>query len=532
MLLFALIITVAGGVLYIVSSLVLFCEPKSSPTQSMINDLCFNQDATCVSVATSTGYSIFNCDPFGEFYSSKGSVRGPKNSGSTSNDFDNGADSSSGASSTSPTASVKLLFSTSLTIIIPQLGQPFGDRLMRIFNLKQGLKICELTFPVGIVGVRLNRKRLCVLLSSGQLFIYDLGCVRLVKVLELDPDHSFVGDLAPDDCSYLVLPMSSVTKQTDLFNLTSAGTDAEPNGDSNSNRPTPQLADLIDITSKNQSDKLKHPGLTLEEIHKDSPGWIMVYDTLELRPRLIFKAHDSPLAKIRVSNDGSSIATALTKGTIVRVSWVAKNGDDLHLHQVTNLRRGHQPTKIASLAFSADGTVLGCGSKSGTVHLFSIGKSPMSGSSSNGDGTEGDPDSESEGSSSDLNDNLNSLLLTKPDQEEKENDENLYTHLKTLGKSSKLINNHYTKTFMKKLPYKDYLENLIWEPPRRSFAFVKLAEHKPDGAHMEIGITNQFVFLASYLTGTLYQYRIPAEVDDQNRIECQLVNRYSMWKDQ
>lgn len=492
----------------------------------MINDLCFNQDLSCVSVATSTGYSIYNCDPFGEFYSSKAAARGPKSPLITPTDSDNHRDSASASLSTSPTASVKLLFSTSLTIIIPQLDQPSGNRLMRIFNLKQGLKICELTFPVGIVAVRLNRKRLCVLLLSGQLFIYDLGCVRLMKVLELDPNVKFVGDLAPHDCSYLVLPLSCVTEQTDLFNVNLANSNTESGTENN--KSTGLFEDILEITSKHQSDKLKHPGLTLQEIHKDSPGWLMVYDTLELRPRLIFRAHDSPLAKIRISNDGHSIATALTKGTIVRVSRVAENDGDLHLHQVTNLRRGHQPTKISTLAFSADGTILGCGSKSGTVHLFALSSSTVvddeAGKLYNGN-------SESEGSSSDLNENLNSLLITKsdPDPDHKYHDENLYSQLKTLGKNSKLINNHYTKSFMKKLPYKDYLENLIWEPPRRSFAFVKLGEHKPEGAHLEIGIANQFLFLASYHTGTLYQYQVPPTTDDKNRIECQFLNSYPLW---
>ncbi|KAJ1551827.1 autophagy protein, partial [Cladochytrium tenue] len=29
----------------------------------------FNQDSTCLSVGTRTGYKIYNCDPFGRFYS-------------------------------------------------------------------------------------------------------------------------------------------------------------------------------------------------------------------------------------------------------------------------------------------------------------------------------------------------------------------------------------------------------------------------------------------------------------------------------
>lgn len=521
----------------------------------MINDLSFNQDSSCVSVATSCGYSIYNCDPFGEFYSSSrasgpraslaGNLRhphepranqhgdqiqahghpssgnGPANNSTNLQAPDSSL--SSPSSPSSPTALVRLLFTTSLTIIIPQLGQPNGDRLMRIFNLKQGLKICELTFPVGIVAVRLNRKRLCVFLQSGQLFIYDLGCVRLVKVLELAASPHFVGDLAPHDCLYLVIPMAAVTEQTDLFN-------AEGERETQAPPKTTSLADLITFAGKNHSDKLLRPEVTLHDIHKDSPGWLVVYDTLELRPRLIFKAHDSPVARVTVSNDGARIATALSKGTIVRVSHLATHNGGLALHQVTNLRRGHQPTKISTLAFSPDGGVLGCGSKSGTVHLFAVGNplgSDAGAGTAEGSG-EGHHDSESEGSSSDLNDNLSSLLIAKPDADAKQDEDNLYSHLKSIGASSKLINNHYTKTLMKKLPYKHYLENLIWEPPRRSFAFVKLAEHGSDGARMEIGIAELVVYLASYQTGKLYQYQIPANLDGHNRVECQKINEYQL----
>ena len=151
-----------------------------------INDLSFNPDYSSISVSTSDGFKIFNCEPFGEFYSSQESPLPqidiqllrrfcglPKSNTFKTDSQDTPA--------RFPTAFLKMLFSTSLTIVVPQTQDNLGNRLLKIYNLKQNLKICELNFPSSIIDIKLNRKRLLVVLDTGQLYIYDLSCVRLLK---------------------------------------------------------------------------------------------------------------------------------------------------------------------------------------------------------------------------------------------------------------------------------------------------------------------------------------------------------------
>ena len=52
----------------------------------IINNLTFNQDYSCVSVSTTKYHKIFNCDPFGEFYSSYQGSSGTKGDKPNDND--------------------------------------------------------------------------------------------------------------------------------------------------------------------------------------------------------------------------------------------------------------------------------------------------------------------------------------------------------------------------------------------------------------------------------------------------------------
>lgn len=381
-----------------------------------MNSLAFNQDYSCLAVATDAHTKIFNCDPFGEFYS------------------------------LGPAALLKMLFATSLAVVVP------SPRLLRIHNVKQDLKICELAFPATITEVKLNRQRLCVVLEE-QIYLYDLSCVRLVTVLETRAG-AFVGDLASDR-PWLVLPLALVRAEV-LAGWPALG-------------PAP-----------------------LAELSRD-PGWVVVYDTVRLCPRLVYRAHELPLARICVSADGLLIATASHKGTIVRICAVEEAETEteadaaiaaatLGIRSITSFRRGRNPARITCLAFSADSHLLGCASASGTVHFFAL-EAPLDDAS----------ESALNKLSDDLNENLASLLVEAPPEPH------------GLFKSSMaLLKNDYTKRFVLRLPYNGYLQNL-WEPPKRSFAYIRV----PDESRLEIGFVGSTqVVLASY-RGTFYHYQLP-----------------------
>lgn len=555
---------------------------------TVINSLAFNQDYSCISISTDKYHKIFNCEPFGEFYSSIQTPAPTDIAKENNNPSEENRDQKLGSKvdeNASPTMCLKMLFSTSLTIIVPQSSSG-SNRLLKIYNLKQNMKICELTFPSHILDVKLNRKRLCVILESGQIYIYDLSWIRLVKVLEVRPftnnDNNsgagykeFNGALGSDDSSFLVFPLALISDQTDLFNSDPMGAgsglstlpSASSTGNANSGiKPTSTKLPELDLRSLWElcldviPDEMLKKGFTLHDLQKNPEGWTIVYDTMNLTPRLIFKAHNSHLAKIAITSDSSMIATASTKGTILRAFHIesgdpcAQEGDDvsrpavapLRISKIVNLRRGHNPVRILSLNFSLDNQVLGCGSERNTLHFFTLNDDLGVASKRRGDLLASSDHEEQSKSSEGLNENLANLLISKAPTETPLSSQQLsYRHY--LPSIKKMVeSNNYTKSLVKNLPYKSYFDNLILEPPRRSFAYIKLTDdllHKNMSVHslnknkVELGFvskskTDLLVLVASYKTGLFHQYALPKipsqEEHAESRHLCPHIATYSL----
>lgn len=77
-------------------------------------------------------------------------------------------------------------------------------------------------------------------------------------------------------------------------------------------------------------------------------------------------AHDGALAALALTADGSRVATASEKGTLVRV-FATSSGSAL-----AELRRGSDRATIFSLALSHDGLWAAASSDKGTAHVWSV----------------------------------------------------------------------------------------------------------------------------------------------------------------
>lgn len=424
-------------------------------------------------MATDQYHKIFNVEPFGEIYSDD-----------------------------VPSEFVKVLFSTSLTIIIPKIKD---NRVLKIYNLKQKLKICELIFPGPIIDVKVNKKRLVVVLNIGQIYIYDLSCVKLIKIIDINKVDQFVGDLSNDDHSLLAIPFLLISNESDIFKN-------------------------IDATLLMKFDKPK------ESVHYK--GWVLIYDTIELKPKLIFKCHSSELNKIIVSN--MIIVTASIKGTIIRAFHLNTLDQELGLFKIQSFRRGRNPAVINCLCLNKDNSILGCGSQSNTIHFFKLVDDPRQTGNNNqqdkdnvqdlesqSDHTEDDDnDNDDDGGLSsklleDLNENLANLLISKPqDNNDKDPDDHKdKTFLTRFNKN--VIHSSYTKKIIKKLPYKEYFDNLILEPPTRSFTYIKL---KTKGHRITMGFIDDLILIVTS-NGGYYQYKFLGEK------QCTLINKYSLLVD-
>ncbi|CAH2352382.1 autophagy-related protein 18 [[Candida] railenensis] len=309
-----------------------------------VNYITFNQDSSCVAVGLSNGYKIFNC----------------KNSSSTTN-ATSASSSSSQHSDSHNTAFgkcfqhrkeesvgiIEMLYCTSLLAIVSQ-GDELGSspRKLRIINTKRNSTICDLTFPTTILRVKLTKQRMIVLLEE-QIYIYDITTMKLLHTIETSPNLNGLITLSLENCDsmgncYLAYPSPPKSITHDSLLATGINT----NGGSNS----------------------IHANIQSVSNTPNRVGDVIIFNVNTLQPLSVIEAHKSTLAAICLSNDGTLLATASDKGTIIRVFSVETG---VKLFQ---FRRGTYPTKIYSLNFNKDNRYVVATSSSETVHIFRLGE--------------------------------------------------------------------------------------------------------------------------------------------------------------
>ncbi|KAK4047048.1 autophagy protein [Microbotryomycetes sp. JL221] len=272
---------------------------KSHPDLLSVN---FNQDSTCIATGTRNGYTITNCDPFGKVYG--------KSDGATS--------------------IVEMLFCTSLVALVGAGDRPSSStRRLQIVNTKRQSTICELTFPTTILAVKLNRRRLIVVLEE-RIYVYDISNMKLLHEIETSPNPNAICALAPSsENSYLVYPS-----------------------------PLPSPATPFTATP---------PAAPPSTSSNHSTGDVLLFDAITLSVTNIIQAHKSSLSHVALNSTGTLLATASDKGTVIRV-FSLPNGD-----KIQEFRRGTYPAKIYSIAFNAVSSLLCVSSDTETVHVFKLG---------------------------------------------------------------------------------------------------------------------------------------------------------------
>lgn len=95
------------------------------------------------------------------------------------------------------------------------------------------------------------------------------------------------------------------------------------------------------------------------------------------------EAHNHEIAAIALSHDGYKVATASSKGTVIRIFHVMAGGTSpLAVSLEIELRRSSSTTaRVHAMAFSFDApsSLLACASDTGTLHVFTLtGKSSIS----------------------------------------------------------------------------------------------------------------------------------------------------------
>ncbi|RMY70537.1 hypothetical protein D0862_14734 [Hortaea werneckii] len=279
-----------------------------------LNYVTFNQDHSLLAVATTRGLRTYTTDPF------------ELSNHSTDHDI----------------SLVEPLFSTSLVAMI------LTPRLLRIVNTKRHSTICELTFHGMVVAIRMNRRRLAVVLEE-IVFLYDISNMKLLHQQLTPLNPAGICAISPNsENNYLALPH---------------------------------------YQKNAMGNAQAQPGHVPRSVAKEAvSGDVLLYDLNKMEEVTVIQAHQTPLSSIAINSDGTLLATSSEKGTVIRVFSIP---DGKKLYQ---FRRGSMPARIYSMSFNATSTLLCVSSATETVHIFKLappGQNPHSASHrpSNADST-------------------------------------------------------------------------------------------------------------------------------------------------
>ncbi|KAJ6673446.1 WD-REPEAT PROTEIN INTERACTING WITH PHOSPHOINOSIDES WIPI -RELATED [Salix viminalis] len=260
-------------------------QPSSSSSSSQYPVLCasFNQDNSGFAISTRDGFKIYD-----------------SNTGRLCYERAVGA-----------FIVVEMLYSSSLLAIVGGGEQPsLSPRRLCLFNTTTGTALRELNFLTSVLAVRLNKKRLVVVLQK-KTYIYDSNTLTILDAIDTVPNVKGLCAFSPSlDGCFLALP-SSTTK-----------------------------------------------------------GSVLVYNVMELHSHCEIDAHNSPLAAIAMSFNGMYIATASEQGTIIRVHLVSEATKSYSFRRGTypstifSLSFGPS-TQLPDILVAL--------SSSGSIHVFSLG---------------------------------------------------------------------------------------------------------------------------------------------------------------
>ncbi|KAJ7984788.1 hypothetical protein DPEC_G00358410 [Dallia pectoralis] len=157
----------------------------------------FNQDTTCLSVGTKSGYRLFSVTSVEKLDCIHEGEECPN------------------------VYIVERLFSSSLVVVV-SLSMP---RRMNVYHFKRGTEICNYSYSNNILSVRLNRQRLVVCLEES-IYIHNIKDMKLLKTL-LNTPHNPSGLCALSvnhGNSYLAYPGSQTIGEIIIYDAINLST--------------------------------------------------------------------------------------------------------------------------------------------------------------------------------------------------------------------------------------------------------------------------------------------------------------------
>lgn len=273
----------------------------------------FNQDYGCFAVGSERGFQIFNSDPLTE---------------KTRKDFEDGG-----------IGIVEMLFRSNYIGLVGSGRHPkYPTNKVMIWDDLKGKPIFELEFRSIVKNIKLRRDVLIVVLAN-KTFVYSFEGVPK-KLYTFDTNFNNKGLVAVSSTSsraIMAIP-SNQKGHIQIINLSPA------------------------IQQSSTGDSFY--GSAASSMLSDSRGYNLQNPTTPNTS--IIAAHTTALSCIALNRDGTRLASASEKGTLIRIF------DTSSCRVLHELRRGVDRAEIFSIAFDEDSTRICVSSDKGTVHIFNL----------------------------------------------------------------------------------------------------------------------------------------------------------------
>ena len=341
-----------------------FDSDQYSDKNDTLLTMSFNQDGGCLAIGTASGFRICNVHPYQETFRRNLGFQQPSSSSSSS---PNGVGGGGGSNGSGGIARIEMLYRTNLLALTGHHStashSQYPPNKVLIYDDHSQRTIGELSFRQKILVTKLRRDRIVVVLRD-RVYVYNFSDLSL-----LDKVHT--GDN----------PAGLIGLSLDNWGVGGGG--GSGGG-----------GDVLGGNTNNNNVGARN-GMVLA-CPSTQRGQVRV-ELYGLRRTTFVDAHESALGALALSVDGSLLATASERGTVIRLydtrgvtvgggrvlssssassSLSANNGSGSTTTSVSSsvplkeFRRGVERATISCLTFSLDSCWLGCASDHGTVHIF------------------------------------------------------------------------------------------------------------------------------------------------------------------
>ena len=280
---------------------------RTETSRPTVSSTSFNQDASCVCIGTEKGFRIRTImPPLGGNANMVHQCQIPAG-----------------------VALCHMLYRTSLLAIVNSTR----PRTLSLVNAWTGEVLRDLHFVASVQRVDLNRKILCVLAADGQLHVFNIATLQLIKS---------IGVIHPSD------PARGIEGP----NASTAG---------------------AFFAISNVEDELFVACRCRKRL-----GWVRIYRIAEqmgirLAPIGAFDAHNHSISRIAIGGPKGKqkLATASEKGTVIRIFGLGSKFGKLDV-----LLRGSSPCSMHCIAFNFNASLVAASSSTGTIHIFRLEDEP------------------------------------------------------------------------------------------------------------------------------------------------------------